>query len=338
MRSDKGLVWNVGPAVRRREFIAGMGIAAVLQLPAHAQKSTTPVIGFLSSRSPAESESVVAAFRQGLSESGYTLGENVLVDYRWAEGRYERLPALAAELIGLRVAVIFAAGGPPAALAAKAATESIPVVFSAVPDPVRLGLVSSLGRPGGNLTGMSTFTADLGAKEVELLKELLPSIKTLVYLVNPSNPSGELEKASAESAARTAGIEVQILKASTESELESVFATWPNPDGLIVAGEPFFDSQRSRIVGLVASHATPAMYSWRENVALGGLISYGSSLTDSYRKAGVYAGRILKGERPSDLPVMQPTKFELAINLKTAKKLGIAVSPTLLVRADEVIE
>ena len=324
--------------MKRREFIAGLGMVAALPLPVFAQKSALPVIGFLSSRSPGESEAVVSKFREGLGESGYVVGENVLVDYRWAEGRYERLATLASELIGLRVAVIFAAGGPPAALAAKAATATIPVVFSAVPDPVRLGLVASLGRPGGNLTGMSTFTADLGAKEVELLKELLPSIKTLVHLVNPSNPSGELEEASAAAAARGAGIEVQVLKASTESELESVFASWPHPDGLIVAGEPFFDSQRTRIVALVAKHGTPAMYSWRENVALGGLISYGSSLTDSYRKAGVYTGRILKGEKPADLPVMQPTKFELAINLRTAKALGIVVPPTLLARADEVIE
>jgi putative tryptophan/tyrosine transport system substrate-binding protein len=324
--------------MKRREFIAGLGMAATLRLPAFAQKSTLPVIGFLSSRSPGESEAVVSKFREGLGESGYVIGENVLVDYRWAEGRYERLATLAADLIALRVAVLFAAGGPPAALAAKAATSTIPVVFSAVPDPVRLGLVTSLGRPGGNLTGMSTFTADLGAKEVEHLKELVPTIKALVYLVNPSNPSGELEVASAVAAARAAGIEVQVLKASTESELESIFASWPSADGLIVAGEPFFDSQRSRIVALVAKHGTPAMYSWRENVVLGGLISYGSSLTDSYRKAGAYTGRILKGEKPADLPVMQPTKFEMAINLKTAKTLGIVVPPTLLARADEVIE
>ena len=324
--------------MKRREFIAGVGIAAALPLSARAQKSTLPVIGFLSSRSPGESEAVVAAFRQGLAESGYVVGENVLVDYRWAEGRYERLATLAAEFITLRVAVIFAAGGPPAALAAKAASSTVPVVFSAAPDPVRLGLAASLGRPGANVTGMSTFTADLGAKEVELLKELVPAIKTLVYLVNPINPSGELEEASVVAAARAAGIEVQVLKASTETELESVFASWPNPDGMIVAGEPFFDSQRSRIVGLVTRHGTPAIYSWRENVVLRGLISYGSSLTDSYRKAGVYAGRILKGEKPADLPIMQPTKFELTINLKTAKSLGIAVPPTLLARADEVIE
>ncbi|MGZ5872090.1 MAG: ABC transporter substrate-binding protein [Bradyrhizobium sp.] len=324
--------------MRRREFVAGLGIAATLPLPTRAQKPTLPVIGFLSSRSPGESEAVVSAFRQGLSESGYIVGQNVLVDYRWAEGRYERLAALAAEFIALRVAVIFAAGGPPAALAAKAATTTIPVVFSAAPDPVRLGLVASLGRPGGNVTGMSTFTADLGAKEVELLKELLPAMKRLAYLVNPTNPSGELEEASAVAAAHAAGIDVQVLRASTESELENIFEFWPNPDGLIVAGEPFFDSQRSRILGLVSRHPTPAMYSWRENVLLGGLISYGSSLTDSYRKAGAYAGRILSGEKPADLPVMQPTKFELAINLKTAKSLGIAVPPTLLARADEVIE
>ena len=324
--------------MKRREFIAGLGIAAALTLPTRAQKSALPIIGFLSSRSPGESEAVVSAFRQGLGESGYVVGQNVSVDYRWAEGRYERLATLAAEFIALRVAVIFAAGGPPSALAAKAATSSIPVVFSAVTDPVRLGLVASLGRPGGNVTGMSTFTADLGAKEVELLKELLPSLKTLVYLVNPTNPSSELEETSVVAAARAAGIEVRVLKASSESELESVFESWPKTGGLIVAGEPFFDSQRSRIVGLVTKHATPAMFSWRENVLLGGLISYGSSLTDSYRKAGAYAGRILSGEKPADLPVMQPTKFELAINLKTAKTLGIAVPPTLLARADEVIE
>jgi putative ABC transport system substrate-binding protein len=305
---------------------------------ARAQQSSMPVIGFLSSRSSGESEAVVSAFHQGLGETGYVVGQNVAIDYRWAEGHYERLPALAAELSGLRVAVIFAAGGPPSALAAKAATSSIPIVFSAVSDPVRLGLVASLARPGGNVTGMSTFTADLGAKEVELLKELRPAITTLVYLVNPANPSGELEAGAAVAAGSAAGIQVQVLRASTESELESVFEAWPDPGALIVAGEPFFDSQRSRIVALAARHGTPAMYSWRENVALGGLISYGSSLTDSYRRAGAYTGRVLKGEKPADLPVMQPTKFELTINLKTAKTLGVPVPPTLLARADEVIE
>jgi putative tryptophan/tyrosine transport system substrate-binding protein len=313
---------------------------AVMAWPmvARAQQSSMPVIGFLSSRSSGESGAVVSAFHQGLGETGYVVGQNVAIDYRWAEGHYERLPALAAELSGLRVAVIFAAGGPPSALAAKAATSSIPIVFSAVSDPVRLGLVASLGRPGGNVTGMSTFTADLGAKEVELLKELRPAITTLVYLVNPTNPSGELEAGAAVAAGSAAGIQVQVLKASTESELESVFEAWPDPGALIVAGEPFFDSQRSRIVALAARHGTPAMYSWRENVALGGLISYGSSLTDSYRKAGAYTGRVLKGDKPADLPVMQPTKFELTINLKTAKTLGVPVPPTLLARADEVIE
>ena len=325
--------------MKRREFITLLGGSTFAwPLAARAQQTGVPVIGFLSSRSPAESEAVVSAFRQGLGEAGYIAGQNVAIDYRWAEGNYDRLPALATELIGLRVAVIFAAGGPPSALAAKAATSSIPIVFSAVTDPVRLGLVASLGRPGGNVTGMSTFTADLGAKEVELLRELLPAIKTLVYLVNPTNPSSKLEADAAVTAGGAAGIQVRVLNASTESELESVFESWSNPDALIVAGEPFFDSRRSRIVALVARRGTPAMYSWRENVVLGGLISYGSSLTDSYRKAGTYTGRVLKGEKPADLPVMQPTKFELTINLKTAKTLGISVPPTLLARADEVIE
>ena len=324
--------------MRRREFIVLVGSATAWPFAACAQQTGVPVIGFLSSRSPAESEAVVSAFRQGLGEAGYIAGQNVAIDYRWAEGNYDRLPALATELIGLRVAVIFAAGGPPSALAAKAATSSIPIVFSAVTDPVRLGLVASLGRPGGNVTGMSTFTADLGAKEVELLRELLPAIKTLVYLVNPTNPSSKLEADAAVIAGGAAGIQVRVLNASTESELESVFESWSNPDALIVAGEPFFDSRRSRIVALVARRGTPAMYSWRENVVLGGLISYGSSLTDSYRKAGTYTGRVLKGEKPADLPVMQPTKFELTINLKTAKALGLTVPPALLVGADEIID
>jgi putative tryptophan/tyrosine transport system substrate-binding protein len=208
--------------MRRREFIALVGSATAWAFAARAQQTGGPVIGFLSSRSPAESEAVVSAFRQGLGEAGYVAGQNVAIDYRWAKGNYDRLPALAAELIGLRVALIFAAGGPPSALAAKAATSSIPIVFSAVSDPVRLGLIASLGRPGGNVTGMSTFTADLGAKEVELLKELLPAIKTLVYLVNPTNPSGKLEAEAAVTAGGAAGIQVQVLNASTESELESV--------------------------------------------------------------------------------------------------------------------
>ena len=211
-------------------------------------------------------------------------------------------------------------------------------MFSAVTDPVRLGLVASLGRPGGNVTGMSTFTADLGAKEVELLRELLPAIKTLVYLVNPTNPSSKLEADAAVTAGGAAGIQVRVLNASTESELESVFESWSNPDALIVAGEPFFDSRRSRIVALVARRGTPAMYSWRENVVLGGLISYGSSLTDSYRKAGTYTGRVLKGEKPVDLPVQAPSKYELVINLRTAKAMGLELPPTLHARADEVIE
>jgi putative ABC transport system substrate-binding protein len=299
-----------------------------------------PVIGFLSSRSPGESAGVVAAFREGLREIGFIEGQNLTIAFRWAEGRYDRLPALAAELTGLRVALLFAAGGPPSALAAKAATSTIPIVFSAASDPVRLGLVASLNRPGGNITGMSTLTTSLGAKGVELLKELVPKATVIAYLVNPSNPSSELEVKEAQAAAKALGIQLRVLKASTEDELDAAFAALVKlrADGLVIAGEPFFDSQRERIVGLAARHAVATSYAWRENVLAGGLMSYGNSLTESYRLAGIYAGRILKGEKPADLPVMQPTKFELVLNLKTAKALGLTIPQSLLVRTDEVIQ
>jgi putative ABC transport system substrate-binding protein len=253
---------------------------------------------------------------------------------------YDRLPALAAELISLRVAAILAAGGPPSALAAKAATSSIPIVFSAASDPVGLGLVASLNRPEGNLTGMSTLTTPLVAKGVELLKELLPAASVMAYLANPSNPSGGGESKAALAAAQNLGFALHVLNASTEDELVTAFKTLTmlHADGLVVAGEPFFDSRRQKIVELAATHAVPTSYAWRENVVAGGLMSYGTNLADSYRQAGVLAGRVLKGEKPSDLPVMLPTKFELTINLKTAKTLGLMVPPSLLARADEVIE
>jgi ABC-type uncharacterized transport system substrate-binding protein len=325
--------------MRRREFITLLGGAVAWPLTARAQRGM-PVIGFLSSRSPGESAGVVAAFREGLREIGFVEGQNLTIAFRWAEGRYDRLPALAAELTGLRVALLFAAGGPPSALAAKAATSTIPIVFSAASDPVRLGLVASLNRPGGNITGMSTLTISLGAKGVELLKELIPKAAVIAYLVNPSNPSGELEIKEAQAAAKALGIQLRVLKASTEAELDAAFAALIKlrADGLVIAGEPFFDSQRERIVGLAARHAVPASYAWRENVLAGGLMSYGNRLTESYRLAGIYAGRILKGEKPADLPVMQPTKFELVLNLKTAKALGLTIPQSLLVRADEVIQ
>ena len=325
--------------MKRRQFIAFLG-SAVAWPPVVRAQQAIPVIGFLSSRAPGESAGVVAAFREGLRESGFVEGRNLAIAFRWAEGRYDRLPALAAELTGLRVALLFAAGGPPSALAAKAATSTIPIVFSASSDPVRLGLVPSLNRPGGNITGMSTLTTSLGAKGVALLKELLPKAAVMAYLVNPSNPSSALELQEALAAADALGIRLRALNASTESELDAAFAALVklHADGLIVAGEPFFDSQRERIVALAARHAVATSYAWRENVVAGGLMSYGNSLTDSYRQAGIYAGRILKGEKPADLPVMQPAKFELVLNLKTAKALGLTIPQSLLVRADEVIQ
>jgi len=330
--------------MKRREFIAGFGAVTsssfLLPTASLALQSAMPVVGFLSSRSPDESAAVVSAFRQGLSESGYVVGQNVAIEYRWAEGNYERLPALAAELVGLPVAAILAAGGPPSALAAKRATSKIPIVFSAADDPVGLGLVESLSRPGGNITGMSVFNSALVAKRLELLHELVPSAKTIAYLTNPSNPSARLEVRVALEAAKVLGVDLQVLSASTDEEIEAAFKRLleSNAGAVVVAGEPFLDSRRAAVVEHAARRGIPASYSFRENVEMGGLLSYGSVLNESYRNSGIYCGRILKGEKPADLPVMQPTKFELAINLKTAKALGLTVPPTLLTGADEVIE
>jgi putative ABC transport system substrate-binding protein len=327
--------------MRRRKFIALLGSAAVAgPLAARAQQPAMPMMGFLSSRSPAESAAVLAALRQGLRETGFVEGQNLAIAFRWAEGRYDRLPALAADLVSLRVTVLFTAGGPPAAHAAKAATSTIPIVFSAASDPVRIGLVPSLSRPGGNITGMGTFNATLLAKRLEILNELVPSAAPMAYLVNPTNQSANLEREEISAAAKVLGIELQILNASTEQELDDAFATAVGlrARGLVVAGEPLFDSRRDRVVALAARHAIASSYGFREYVVAGGLMSYGTSITDSYRRAGVYVGRILKGEKPADLPVMQPTKFELVINLKTAKTLGLTVPDKLMIAADEVIE
>ena len=327
--------------MRRREFITLLcGAAAAWPLAARAQQSALPVVGFLSSRSPGESSEVVAAFRRGLRDSGFIEGQNLLIAFRWADGRYDRLPALAAELVQLRVAAMFAAGGPPAAFAAKAATQATPVVFSAVNDPVRLGLVASLNRPGGNLTGTNSFTVELAAKGIQLLKELVPATTLVAYLVNPSNPSVENYVKEAATAASALRIAVRVLNASTEPELDDAFASLAKlgAGGLVVPGEPFFDSQRDKIVALAAGHAIAAVYTFREYAVAGGLMSYGPSLPDAYRQGGTYVGRILKGEKPADLPVMQPSKFELVLNLKTAKALGLEVPWQIQQLADEVIE
>jgi putative ABC transport system substrate-binding protein len=326
--------------MRRRGFIAGLGLSAVLPLSARAQQPAIPFVGFLSSRSPGESEAVVTAYRNGLAESGFVAGQNVAIEYRWAEGRYDRLPRLAAELVNMRVAVILAAGGPPSALAAKKATTVIPIVFSAADDPVGLGLVTSLSRPGGNVTGMSVFNAALGAKRLALLHEFVPAATTIGYLTNPTNPSMRLEVEALQEAAKANAIDVKVFNASNDQEIEAAFAdlSAQRIGAIMVAGEPFFDSRRALIVGFAGKYAIPASYGWRENVAMGGLLAYGTSITDSYRNAGLYCGRILKGEKPADLPVMQPTKFELTINLRTAKSLGLNVPPALLTGADEVVE
>jgi len=326
--------------MRRRQFLRVLVGTAAVPVLARAQQPALPVIGFLSSRSPSESKAVMAAFRQGLAEAGHIVGQNVMIEYRWAEGDYQRLPELAAELIRLRVAVILAAGGPPSALAAKKATTTIPVVFSAAGDPVSIGLVDSLSRPGANVTGMGLFNSTLGGKRLELLHQLAPASKIVALLTNPDNPSAELELREVRAAAKLLNLDLQEVTASTDQELSSAFNELSRlrTGAVIVSGEPFFDSRRALIIELAAKHAIPASYSWRENVVLGGLLSYGTSITDSYRNAGIYCSRILKGEKPADLPVVQPTKFELTINLKTAKSLGLAIPPTLLTGADEVIE
>jgi putative ABC transport system substrate-binding protein len=299
-----------------------------------------PVVGFMSSRSERESSSVISAFQLGLGEAGFIATRDVAIEYRWADGDYARLPKLAADLVNRRVAVLLAAGGPPSALAAKAATSVIPVIFPGADDPVRLGLVASLNKPGGNVTGMSVFGAELGAKRLALLKELIPSAEVIAYLANLTNPSAELLLNEVKAAAASLKIDLKILSASTEKGIDHAFDSLATlrAGGIVVAGEPFFDSERVRIVALAAKNRIPASYGFREYAVAGGLMSYGTSITDSYRLAGLYVARVLKGEKPADLPVVQPTKFELVINLKTANELGLIVPPTLLARADEVIE
>jgi putative ABC transport system substrate-binding protein len=327
--------------VRRREFIALLGGAAALPLSARAQQSAVPVIGILSSESP-EAEAIrVRAFHQGLTEVGFIEGRNVVVEYRWAEGHNDRLPALAADLVRRQVVAIACLGGPPAAFAAKAATTTIPIVFQVGFDPVELGLVTSLNRPGGNITGIASLNTELGPKRLEVLHQLTSTAKILGLLVNPTNRNvAEVSVKVAQAAAESLGLQLHIFYASNEDEFDAAFATLParQVGGLAIGPDPFFLAHSQQLAALAMRHAAPALSPYREFPLAGGLVSYGSDIKDHIRLVGDYIGRILKGEKPADLPVQQATKVELIINLKTAKVLGLTVPTALLVRADEVIE
>jgi putative ABC transport system substrate-binding protein len=327
--------------MRRREFVTLLG-GAVAGWPfaTRAQQPATPVVGFLNGQSPGPYAAMTTSLRRGLNENGYIEGQNVTIAYRWAEGRPDRLPALAADLVQRQVAVIVATGGNDAALAAKGATETIPIVFTLNDDPRKYGLVASLNRPGGNVTGVSWFSAQLGPKRLELLHTLVPNAKTIALLLNPKNAESAGQPAELQEAARILGLQLVVLHASTASEIDAAFATiaLQHLGALVAAGDSFLQSRREQIIALAARHAVSTIYVNREMADTGGLVSYGNSLADAYRRAGVYTGLILKGAKPVDLPVDQATKFELIINLKTAKTLGLTVPPNLLAIADEVIE
>ena len=316
-----------------------MGAAMTAARTLRAQQKAMPVIGYLGNISPGVSAPGLVGFRQGLNETGYIEGQNVAIEYRWAEGHYDRLPALAADLVGRKVDVI-ATSSTPAIQAAKAATSTIPLVFFGGGDFVALGLVASLARPGGNLTGISIMSPELNPKRLDLLSQLVPQASVIALLVNPSNAIAEVTIRDVQEAARGKGVELQILRAGTEAEIDSAFAALVQlrAGALVAATDPFFNSRREQLVALASHHAVPAIWEWREFVEAGGLISYGSSLTDMWRPVGIYVGKILKGANPADLPIQQPTKFELVINLKTAKALGLTLPQSLLAAADEVIE
>jgi putative tryptophan/tyrosine transport system substrate-binding protein len=324
--------------IRRRQFITLLFGAAAWPLAARAQQ--VPMVGFLSIASAAPFAHLVTGFRRGLHEAGFVESRNVAVEYLWAEGRYDRLPALAADLVRRQVAVIVTSGGENPSIAAKAATTTIPIVFNVGSDPVKIGLVASLARPGGNATGVNIFTAELSEKRIGLLHDTIPAAASVAVLVNPNFAPAVANAQEAEAAARRVGKDVVIFNAGSQSEIDTAFAQMaqPRPGALLVAADPFFNSRREQIVALAERYAIPAMYEWREFAEAGGLMSYGTSLVEAYRLQGIYTGRILKGEKPADLPVVQLSKFELVINLKTAKALRLAIPPGVLAIADEVIE
>jgi putative tryptophan/tyrosine transport system substrate-binding protein len=326
--------------MRRRTFIAGLGAITVWPLVARAQQAAMPVVGFLSSRSPADSTNLVAAFREGLSETGYVEGQNLIVEYRWAEGQYDRLPALAADLVQRGVALLVTTGGEPSALAAKAATPTIPIVFTTGGDPVKVGLVQSLNRPGGNATGVSLLTTTPESKRLGLLHELVPGAKLVGVLIDPNYQEAEAQERELRDAASKIDQQIHIAYGKNDVELELALdaLVQARADALLVCADPFFDTRRDRIIGFAAQHRMPAIYQFKDYALRGGLMSYGISLPDGYRQVGIYAGQILKGAKPADLPIVQSIKFEFVVNLRTAKTLGLEVPAMLLARADEVIE
>jgi|HubBroStandDraft_6_1064221.scaffolds.fasta_scaffold17414_5 putative ABC transport system substrate-binding protein len=326
--------------MRRREFLLLLGGAMTAARALSAQQKAMRVIGFLSGISPAGAAPFVAEVRRGLREAGYVEDQNLAIEYRWAEGRHDRLPALAEDLVGRNVDVILASGGDLSARAAKNATSTIPIVFAVGGDPVEEGLVSSLARPGGNLTGVSVLAVELNPKRVELLSELLPQTSLIALLVNPNSPNAERVVRDIQDAAHAKGLQLQILKASTESDIDTAFATLvqQHAGALLIAGDQFFFTQREQLIALASRYAVPVIYEQRELAEAGGLISYGTKRMAAFHEVGIYLGKILKGAKPADLPVQQPTKFELVINLKTAKAVGLTVPQSILARADEVIE